>query len=259
MKRKDRRKEPGKDSMYLNGRFYDLVIESQQYSDSGISFFLDQARKNGDPVLDLACGTGRITIPLAEAGFSVVGLDISEPMLKHAQEKAKKKDVQVEWVQGDMTQFALNRKFNLILLGGNTIAHLETLESFENCLSSVREHLTGKGRFIFGVFNPNLHYLTRNPATRFPVTEFVDPNTSEKVIVTETCAYDSARQLDRFRRYHRIGEQETTWDVTFKIYFPQELDALLKYNGFAIEAKYGNYDQSPFESASRFQIVVCHL
>ncbi len=255
---KARKKEPGQDSMYLDGRFYDLVIHSQQNTDLGIAFYLEHARKYGDPVLDLACGTGRVTIPLAEADLDVVGLDISEPMLDQAREKAKRKAIPLELIQGDMTNFTLNRKFNLIILAGNTIAHLETVDRFERCLSSVQQHLTKKGRFIFGVFNPDLNYLTRDPATRFPVTEFTDPDTNEKVIVTETTTYDKAHQQYRIRRYHRIGQHETSWDFTFKIYFPQELDALLKYNGFIIEAKYGNYDQTSFTSDSRFQILICH-
>ena len=259
MNEKGRRKDPGEDSIYLDSRFYDLVIDSQGTSDQGLAFFLDHAKKYGDPVLDLACGTGRVTIPLIEAGFSVVGLDISEPMLDYAREKAKSKGLQGEWIRGDMANFDLKQKFNLILLAGATIGHLETLESLEGCLSSVRRHLTRTGRFIFGTFNPNLQILTRDSTTRFPVTEFVDPDSQEKVIITERSEYDKATQLHRFRRYHRIGQQETTWDVTLKMYFPQELNALLKYNGFVIDEKYGNYEGLPFESSSAVQILVCRL
>jgi ubiquinone/menaquinone biosynthesis C-methylase UbiE len=244
--------------MYLDGRFYDLVITSQKYTDFGRILLLEQAQKFGGPVLDLACGTGRIAIPLAAAGISVVGLDISEPMLDHAREKAKEMRVEVEWIQGDMTKFELKRKFNLIIMMGNAFGHLETLESVEGCLSSVRRHLTGKGRFIFNTFNPNLQILTRESSKRFPVTEYTDPDSGEKMIVTETCEYDKATQLYRFRRYHQSGKQETSWDVTLRVFFPQELDALLKYNGFTIETKYGNYDKQPFESCSPYQIFVCH-
>lgn len=259
MNKSGRRKRPGEDSMYLDGRFYDLVTESQRYTDQGVVFFLEQARKYGGPVLDLACGTGRIAIPLAAAGISVVGLDLSEPMLEHAQEKATSEGLQVEWMRGDMTNFDLQRKFNLIIMAGNAFAHLETLESLERCLLSVRRHLTREGRFIFDTFNPSLKILTRDSSPRFPVTEFSDPDSGEQVVVTETCAYDKSSQLYRFRRYHQIGQQETSWDVTLRMYFPQELDALLKYNGFVIDVKYGNHQGGPFESSSRLQILVCRL
>ncbi|MFX0097669.1 MAG: class I SAM-dependent DNA methyltransferase [Candidatus Hodarchaeota archaeon] len=257
MKKRERRKEPGQGSMYLNGRFYDLVMHTRNATNQDLPFYLEQARKYGDPVLDLACGTGRVTLHLAAAGISVVGLDISKPMLEEARAKAKRKGIPVELINGDMTKFALKRKFNLIIMAGNAFPHLDTLASLESCLSSVRKHLTPKGRFIFNIFNPNLEYLTRDPAKRFPITEFTDPDKNEKVIITETSTYDKARQLYQFRRYHQIGQQETSWDVTFKVYFPQELDALLKYNGFIIEAKYGDYEGTHFESDSIFQVVVC--
>lgn len=75
------------DHIYFNGRYYDY-----QYKDfnEDIPFWIKQARKYGEPVLELACGTGRITIPIAKEGIKIVGLDISQPMLAEAKKKAQK-------------------------------------------------------------------------------------------------------------------------------------------------------------------------
>jgi 2-polyprenyl-3-methyl-5-hydroxy-6-metoxy-1,4-benzoquinol methylase len=259
MRKLDKSMLPGENSIYLDGRFYDLYIKQRELTDLGVTFFLEQAKKFGGPILDLACGTGRITIPLAEAGFSVVGLDLSKPMLEQAKKKAKTKGLEIMWVQGNMTGFELKRKFNLILMAGNAFTHLEMPTNLEGCFSSVRRHLAQNGRFIFDTFNPNLQILTRDSSKRYPVIEFTDPDSGETMTITESNEYDKVTQMNRIRRFHRIGDQETSWELNLRMYFPQELDGLLKYNGFSIEAKYGNYEKQSFESNMDLQILVCQL
>ena len=85
---------------------------------------------------------------------------------------------------------------------------------------------------------------------RYPVAEYPDPDGNGTVIVTENNVYDAASQINRIKWYFRIGElgEERVVDNNMRIFFPQELDALLRSHGFAIEKKYGNYDESPFLS-----------
>ena len=119
-------KETKEPWIYSDGRHYDLMLDSRGQTFHNTEFFLDQARKYPGLVLELACGTGRITLPLAEE-VSIIGLDLSESMLDLARKKARDKGLDIEFIQGDMTDFELNRKFNLILMVGNAFAHLETL------------------------------------------------------------------------------------------------------------------------------------
>lgn len=148
------------EQLFDDGRHYDMhtkhVVED-------IPFYLRQAKKYGEPVLELACGTGRITIPMAEQGIQITGLDVSEPMLSQARRKAAMKGVNVEWVKADCRDFKLNKKFRLIFFPFNSIVHLHDLESIEACFSCVRKHLTREGRFMIDVFVPGMDYLMRDP------------------------------------------------------------------------------------------------
>ncbi len=243
--------------VYRNGKYYDLE-NARMVED--IPFYLQQARKHGGPVLELACGTGRITIPLAEAGIDVTGLDISEPMLSHARVKAKRKKLKIRWVRADCRDFRLPRTFNLIIFPFNSIAHLKDLESIESCLSSVRRHLAEEGRFIIDHFNPRLDILTRDSSRRYPVAEYLDPDGGEDVVVTESNVYNRATQVNEIKWYYKIGTRpEEVVDLNMRIYYPQELDAFLHYNGFRVEDKFGDYEGHPFDSSSPKQIVVSRL
>jgi SAM-dependent methyltransferase len=243
--------------LYSDGRHYDLQNSSFL---EDIPFYLRQIQKHGQPVLEVACGTGRITIPIAEKGIQITGLDVSEPMLAQARQKASQKNVAVPWIRADCRDFQLNQKFRLIFIPFNSITHLHDLESLEAFFSCVRTHLADRGRFVIDVFNPRLDILLRDPTRRYPVAEYADPNGRGKVIVTENNVYDAASQINRIKWYYKIGEGEK-WMVenNMRILFPLELDELLHYNGFVIEKKFGDYNETPFESGSPKQLVVCSL
>lgn len=242
--------------IYLDGRHYDL--QTNHLDD--LTFYLHQIEKYGEPVLELACGTGRLTIPIAERGIHITGLDISEGMLSQAKIKANIKKVKIEWIEADCRNFNLKEKFNFIFLPFNSIAHLHDLESIEACFSCVRKHLAPKGRFVIDVFNPSLSMLTREPSKRYPVAEYPDPDGKGTVVITENNIYDAATQINSIKWYYKIGSQadEVVEELNMRIFYPQELDALLYYNGFTIEAKFGNYDESSFVSASPKQLIVCY-
>ena len=239
--------------LYLDGRRYDL--ENKNFLED-IPFYLSMVKKYGEPVLELACGTGRITIPLAEQGIKITGLDISEPMLSHAKMKAKMKGLNIKWVKADARNFNLNSKFNLIFLPFNSIAHFHDLESIKSCFNSVKMHLKDKGRFIIDMYTPRLDILTRDPSRRYPGREYPDPDGKGTVVITENNVYDMATQINHIKWYYRIGNKETVKKLNMRIFFPQELDALLYCNGFDIEAKFGNYDETSFTSASPKQLIV---
>jgi SAM-dependent methyltransferase len=242
--------------LYRDGRHYDL--ENSPFVED-IPFYLRHIRRYGDPVLELACGTGRITIPIAEAGYRVTGLDISTGMLSVARAKAAAKGLAIEWVQADCRTFDLGRTYAFVFFPFNSIAHLHDLESLEACFHRVREHLTSQGRFVIDIFNPKFDYFTRDPAERRTVAEYEDPDGLGTVTITEDNLYDRASQINHIKWYFSVGDRQDVevQELNMRILFPQELDALLHYNGFTVEAKYGEYDDTPFSSASSKQLVVC--
>ena len=246
------------ENIYNDGRQYDL--QNKDFIED-IPFYLNQIKKFGEPVLELACGTGRITIPLAERGVDISGLDISESMLSIARKKSIEKGISVDWVRADCRNFILGKKFNLIFFPFNSIAHLHDLESIELCFTCIRKHLKEGGRFIIDMFNPRLDLLIRDTSQRYPVEQIPDPDGHGTITITETIQYDSASQVNRVKWYYKKGRDgiEEVKDLNMRIFFPQELDMLLHYNGFAIEDKFGDYNETPFISSSPKQLVVCSL
>ncbi len=244
--------------IYLDGRHYDQLFAD---SSKDIPFWISQANQYGDPILELACGTGRITLALARAGFAVTGIDNAEGMLREARRKASESGLEVRWFHADMRRFDLGEEFSLIILPANSLCHLLILKDFEACMESVKKHLASNGRFIIDVFVPKIELLINHPGKRFPFSEYDDPDGRGRIIVTESYYYESDTQIRRINTYHSIpGEdKEFEGELNMRMYFPQELDALIQYTGFALEHKYGNYEGTVFGADSEKQLVVCRL
>lgn len=244
-------------NLYFDGRFYDL--ESGDIT-TDVPFYMKQAEISGGPVLELGCGTGRVTILLAEAGFEMTGLDISAPMLKQAHIKAAEKGLNIRWQEADCRDFNLGCKFGTIIFPFNAIAHIHDRESHEALFTCVRGHLKNDGHFIVDWFNPSLEVLMRASDKRYPCYEYDDPDGGGKVVITENNVYDRATQINHVKWFYKIGDApEKVRELNMRILYPQEFDSLLHYNGFEIVAKYGDHQENPFESSSRHQLMVCRL
>src|SRR5581483_7310003 len=106
--------------LYDYPELYDALMPAGAH----LLHYRELARQAGGDVLELACGTGQLTVPIAEAGLSVVGLDIAPPMLARAKERADNANVMVEHLLGDMRHFDLGRQFRMIFIARNSLLHL---------------------------------------------------------------------------------------------------------------------------------------
>lgn len=246
-------------SVYFDGKHYDSYLCSLGLEEYGLSFYLNQCKKYGGEVLEIGCGTGRITIPIAEEGFLITGLDNSSPFLELAAEKAKDKNLSIKWENQSMASFDLNRKFDLILLTGNTFLHLLELKDLENCISCVIMHLKKEGRFIFDSMKPWLQGLMTDPKDIAPHAEYPNPYDDSKVNIKLQKSFDIASQIQTHIYHYTIGEKKVKRIAKFRITFPKDLDAILHYNGLSIEEKYGSFSKEPFTSDSLQQIFICKI
>lgn len=246
------------DYIYRDGRHYDRLFTGANRAPD-LPFWTAQARQYGDPVLELGCGTGRVAIPLASEGFRVTGIDNSEAMLREAGRKSVAANVDVQWLEADMRDFDLGTEYALIIIPNNALGHLLHVNDFEACLASVRRHLAPAGKFVIDVFVPKMELLINKPGERSPFSEYDDPDGHGRIVVTESYVYEPDTQIKRITTWHPIPgtDEEIAGELNIRMYFPQELDALIKYNGFAIDSKFGDYEQTPFGPESEKQIIIC--
>jgi SAM-dependent methyltransferase len=231
-----------------------------------VAFYCDVARKCGDPVLELGCGTGRITLAIAEAGYRVVGLDISGKMLERAAEKRaslrREARERVHLVQGDMTQFDLGEKFRTVVIPFRPFQHLLATEQQMGCLNSVRKHLAPNGHLIVDFFQTDPERM-HDPIflNESPLIEYDLPDGRHVVLSERVATFHRALQRNDvemiFRVTHPDGKQERlvmAW--TLRYFFRYEVEHLLARCGFRLEAVCGNFDGSPLVDNSPEMIFV---
>jgi SAM-dependent methyltransferase len=243
--------------LYSDGKRYDLVM-GKFATGNLLEFYRHFISRYRGPVLDIACGTGRLTIPLAEGDVDVTGMDISEQMLKLAEIKASERGVSVPFIRGDARNFNLHKKFGFIFIAAQSLSHLHTRDDIEACFMRVRQHLTEDGRLLIELHNPSLTLLSRDPSRRYIVGEYEDGN--GRLILSEQVSYDAATQVNHIV-WHFCSEaatEEVILSFEMRQFFPQEIDELLTYNGFTIEQKYGGYDEAVFSGTSPKQLIVCY-
>ncbi len=245
--------------------------DRQDTSDTGVAFYASLARETGSPVLELACGTGRVAIPIARQGFAVTGLDVVPGMLERARGKAA--GLPIRWIEGDARAFDLDERFRLIFLTGNAFQAFVTNADQEALLGRVRAHLHDEGLFAFETRNPR--WRTREDRDEDRDGLFVDLETraeeearpsftdadGREVRESRTRTYDHVAQVlhwTSYRRWHEGSEERTKITrIALRYTFPQELAALLHYNGFIVVRRYGDWDGEPLTAASPSIIVVC--
>jgi SAM-dependent methyltransferase len=248
--------------------FSDAInYDMEDQSDTGVAFYGALAQETGGPVLEIACGTGRVTIPIAQLGIATTGLDIVPGMLEQA--RSKSNGLPVRWVEGDARTFDLHERFRLIFMTGNAFQAFVTNDDQAALLQRAHAHLHVEGLFAFETRNPLL------PNTKIPPGLFVTLDNHEEeeasssfinaqgyeVRVSHTRVYDHVAQIVHMTSYKRWydGEQHHTKTArtALRYTFPQELAALLHYNGFTIMRQYGDWNKEPLSATSPSIISVC--
>src|SRR5262245_23167243 len=128
------------------------AYDIEDNSDTGVAFYTALAHETGGPALEIACGTGRVSIPIARLGVAVTGLDIVPGMLELA--RSKSAGLRTRWVEGDARTFDLGEQFRLIFITGNAFQAFLTRADQEALLERVRAHLHDEGLFAFETRNP---------------------------------------------------------------------------------------------------------
>jgi len=252
---------------YADGVLYDYEYRRRR---EDVRFYRRTAAELlGEPglILELACGTGRITVPLLRDGHRVVGMDLSEAMLGRARARfarlGRAARARSLLVRADLRSFAFGRRFPLVIMAFNCLEHLYTAEELTACLSRVRDHLAPGGHFVFDVQNPDLRWLSRDPRRRWARTRFRHPRTGVQTEYSTNHVYDPIRQINVIRFYYQgVGEGRRDHELAVvrlsqRMFFPAELEALVRAHGLEPEARYGDFDGEPLSGDSASQVLIC--
>ncbi|SHJ72306.1 Methyltransferase domain-containing protein [Clostridium amylolyticum] len=233
--------------------------ENEMYKDD-LGLILEWAEKTKGKIIELACGTGRIALELAERGMEVVGVDLNKQMLKKAEEKAKGRNLYVQWILQDCTELNLNIKSTFIYMVGNSFQHFLTNESQDKLFESVSNYLDINGIFIFDTRFPSLEELLQ-PEKEEYWKSYIDEK-NRKVDLYTLSSYDALNQIQHYKTIRIYNEdtfkeksQET--NISLRYVYPQEMRRVLQQYGFEILNIYGYWDKRELTPKSSSMIVVC--
>ena len=236
----------------------DIRFDAAKYYDynpnapNDIPFYKKRIPAPDAILLELGCGTGRVTIPLSQHCTFIQGIDLSEAMIAMCQEKLAKAGITATTARadvGDITDLDLRRKFNLIIAPYRVFQNLETDDEVVGFFETVRKHLAPQGVCILNVFNP---FKDRETLIREWCT--VSENLAWEVETADgrIACYDRRPRLGAdklvlypeliYRRYQgEVVVDEAILKIAMRCYYPEEFVELITRHGFGIINRWGGY------------------
>jgi SAM-dependent methyltransferase len=248
---------PSTDAYAASAEFYDYVPFYRNRADTG--FYVEEALTANGPVLEVACGSGRVLVPTARAGVEIVGLDGSAAMLARCASSLEGEpdavSTRVSLVAGDMRDFDLGRQFALVTIPFRAFQHLLTVEDQIACLNCVRRHISADGRFIVDLFNPSLEMLVNTEVG-------VEFDTDPPFVLPDGRTVQRRMRTIQRNRLTQVNDNEFIYYITdqssavqrivhpfsLRNTFKFEMEHLLYRVGLVVEQVYADFDRSPFGS-----------
>ena len=243
----------------------DLIYDANIYD--GMNTNLDDLQfykrwlpeKRGSRILELCCGTGRLTIPIAKYGYDISGVDHTTSMIEQAKAKAFEEGLEVEFIEADIRTLDLPEKYDFIFIPFNSIHHLYKNKDIFKAFNVVKRHLKEGGLFLLDCFNPNIQLIVEGEKEQKEIAEYTT-NDGREVLIKQTMRYENKNQINRIEWHYFInGEFDSIQNLDMRLFFPQELNSYLEGNGFKIIQKFGSFAEKTFHDKSEKQIIICQL
>lgn len=254
-------------NMYTEySKFYDALYEGKRLDIGGVweedkSFWLEQARKAGSPILELACGSGRLAVPITQLGLNVYGVDNSPEMLallKKKWDEIPEKKGNLAWELSSMSEGnEYPFGFNLAFAAVSVIQYLQTRDEQERAFNKVFSSLGNGGKFIVDVFNPNPNFITAwgRKILMKQVQDLTDPNLQKITWFCTPESFDDRTHVlnmpSEFVFETPDGEKTLTLPSSYYCYTKEELEGLFLETGFRDITTVGGYNQEPFTEESK--------
>jgi SAM-dependent methyltransferase len=224
-------------------------------------FYLELAKRARGPVLEVACGTGRVLIPCLQSGIDIDGLDLYPTMLDGLRVKAAELGLKPRLYEGDMRDFTLRRRYALLFIAFNGFVHSLTTEDQLKTLRVCREHLLPEGELVFNIFFPGIEFLGCQQGVPILEQEVPHPRTGLPVRIYDTRTLSRVEQV----QHSRIEIQELDAaggvaashfsDTDMRWTFKTEMELLLRVAGFSSWQIHGGFDGRPLTSENDLMVV----
>ena len=243
------------------GQLYDKVHVFQE----DVPFWISEAETATGPVLELGCGTGRVAIPVSQAGVTITGLDNSPVMLAQARSKAKKLRPRIKtphFIKGDMRDFDLGQQFNLVFIPFRSFQLLLSVEDQSRALACIKNHLEPGGRLIFNLFVPRATCMEQKKSVGLFRNEPTGFAEAPKMELKEKSQHDEYNQIiyvkNVVKEYGEGGTEPKRSEVSYALRYTyqREVQSLLKNAGYRILETYGNFRREPLSETSEEMIWV---
>jgi SAM-dependent methyltransferase len=254
----------------------DLYTVSAKYYDEAyataedlrdLQFYLGMARRTGGPVLELACGTGRVLLPIAHQGLRIDGVDNSPAMLDQLQQKLAREPQHVRELAaislGDLRSYRSERKYALVIIPFRPLQHMHTVEEQLAALNTAAFHLAAGGLLAFDVFYPRFQSLlagvgeeklelqwTRKNGPTITVRRYLRKQAIDKINQNF-----SAQFIYRTYRDNNLIKEETA-PLKMSYYTYPHLRALFLLAGLEIVEEYGSWEKAPLDNDSKEMVFV---
>jgi SAM-dependent methyltransferase len=239
---------------FVDAELYDYEYRRRR---ADINFYRRLAQNRMEfaegPILDLACGTGRLLLPLVRDGHQVTGVDRSPEMLAAAARRvarlSERRRAQCSLAQADMRSFALDHRASLAIAAFHSVQHLLSDQDFLRFLRTTRANLCKGGWLAFDVLPPDVAWLGRDPNRRWGRTTFRHPVTRQRFVYTTNHVFDPRRRLLHMRLYYqpvdgngRPAGDERVVRLCHRQLWPDDVDRLLRLGGFRPTEAFAGFD-----------------
>jgi len=225
-------------------KVYDIFYES---ATSDVPFYLSEAKKARGPVLEVACGTGRMYLRLLEAGVDAYGIDLSKGMLSKLEKKAVERGLTPKVNLADMRNFRLNKKFALVIVPFRSFLHLLTIDDQLAALKCFRRHLAKGGKLLLNFFYPSREFIAKDYGREVPrikhkgvewrdFSEFEDE--PDQIVKSSSRAVKNGRTIQR-------------WEFKIAFIYKREFELLLRLAGFSRWRVYGGFKKEKLVSSKQ--------
>jgi SAM-dependent methyltransferase len=252
------------DTYRVIAKYYDGAYAAKQDL-VDLPFYLDLAEQSRGPILEIACGTGRVLLPIARKGIESCGVDNSRAMLDVLNQNLNRESTEVRQRisvhEGDMRNFRLNRRFPLVMIPFRPMQHMFTVEDQAAALKTAAAHLTDTGILAFDVFYPKFDMIWTRVGEEIPEMEWTSSSDPAKLVrrFFRKDAIDKINQIFSFTfifRTFRSGDLILEETESFRLcyYTYPHLRALFQRAGLEPVAEYGSFAKTPLDNNSEQMI-----